>query len=96
MATIESYNASYPLSYYQIGNVYSFYGTKNAKMAEPATDEQIRKYSNKLIELEQERTNSAISLLAMQRHLQQSQADSPAIMLLLFKNILMPNLLVYT
>ena len=60
MATIESYNASYPLSYYQIGNVYSFYGTKNAKMAEPATDEQIRKYSNKLIELEQERTNSAI------------------------------------
>ena len=40
MATIESYNASYPLSYYQIGNVYSFYGTKNAKMAEPATDEQ--------------------------------------------------------
>ena len=60
MATIESYNASYPLSYYQIGNVYSFYGTKNAKMAEPATDEQIRKYSNKLIELEQERTNSGV------------------------------------
>ena len=60
MEIIESYNASYPLSYYSIGTVYSFYGAKDAKMAEPATDEQIRKYSNKLIGLEQEMSSNAI------------------------------------
>ena len=61
---IESYNASYPLSYYQVGTIYSFYGVSNVLNATPASPEQISVYSEKLIALEQEETSGAITSLA--------------------------------
>ena len=67
MSHIESYNASYPLSYYKIGTVYSFYGTSNTANTTHATDEQIRRYSDKLIALEQEEAQNAIQPVAGSR-----------------------------
>lgn len=60
MNQIESYNASYPLSYYKIGTVYSFYGTSNMLNTTPASAEQISRYSGKLIALEWEEARNAI------------------------------------
>lgn len=60
MNHIESYNASYPLSYYKIGTVYSFYGTSNMQNTAPASAEQISRYSGTLIALEQEDARNAI------------------------------------
>lgn len=50
MKNIESYNSSYPLAYYEIGAVYSFYGQVSAK-GTPATTEAIQKYAPILDEL---------------------------------------------
>lgn len=44
MKRIESYNSSYPLAYYEIGKVYSFYGQTTAT-GTPASEEQVRKYA---------------------------------------------------
>lgn len=60
MNQIESYNASYPLSYYKIGTVYSFYGTSNMLNTTPASAEQISRYSGKLLAMEQEEARNAI------------------------------------
>ena len=60
MNHIESYNASYPLSYYKVGTVYSFYGTSNVNNTTPASSDQISRYSGKLIALEQEEAGNAI------------------------------------
>lgn len=60
MNRIESYNASYPLSYYKVGTVYSFYGTSNMNNTTPASPDQISRYSGKLIALEQEEASNAI------------------------------------
>lgn len=48
---IESYNSSYPLAYYEIGNVYAFYGFKKAK-GKPASEELIKQFSSVLWDLE--------------------------------------------
>ena len=48
MATkIESYNASYPAAFYEIGTVYSFYGNTRSS-GTPAKEEYIRHYSSAL------------------------------------------------
>ena len=64
MSHIESYNASYPLSYYKIGTVYSFYSTSNPSNTTPATAEQISRYAGKLTALEQEDAGNAIQPVA--------------------------------
>lgn len=51
MKKYESYAASYPLAYYELGTIYSFYGQASST-GTPATAEQIRKYSPVLQELE--------------------------------------------
>lgn len=56
---IESYNSSYPLSYYEIGTVYSFYGQKNTQ-GNPATADQIRRFSGVLKNLENAENSNAI------------------------------------
>lgn len=56
MKNIESYNSSYPLAYYEVGTVYSFYGQASAK-GTPATSDAIQKYAyvlNELVAIEQE------------------------------------------
>lgn len=60
MNHIESYNASFSLSYYKVGTVYSFYGTSNMNNTTPASPDQISRYSDKLIALEQEEASNAI------------------------------------
>lgn len=47
MKNIESYNSSYPLAYYEVGTVYSFYGQVSAK-GTPATTDLIQKYASVL------------------------------------------------
>ena len=59
MKNIESYNSSYPLAYYEVGTVYSFYGQVSAK-GTPATSEAIQKYASVLNELVAEEQESAI------------------------------------
>ncbi|MBR2894117.1 MAG: hypothetical protein IKC03_00475 [Oscillospiraceae bacterium] len=59
MKYIESYNSSYPLAYYEIGNVYSFYGPAYAK-GTPANADAIKKYASVLNELVEEEQESAI------------------------------------
>lgn len=51
MKKYESYAASYPLAYYELGTIYSFYGQTNST-GTLATAEQIRKYASVLQELE--------------------------------------------
>ena len=41
--TIEKYNASFPIEFYIVGEIYSFYGGKSAK-GSPATKKQILNY----------------------------------------------------
>lgn len=48
---IESYNASYPAAYYEIGTVYAFYANGSVK-GTPATDKQIQRFSSALKGLE--------------------------------------------
>ncbi len=55
---IESYNSSYPLAYYEVGNVYAFYGQKMAT-TKLASKEQIERFSGILRKLEtKENTNT--------------------------------------
>lgn len=56
---IESYKGSYPLAYYEVGTVYSFYGTNN-NIGTYATNDQIRRYSGVLRELDQEYSANVI------------------------------------
>lgn len=51
MKKYDSYAASYPLAYYELGTIYSFYGQASST-GTPATADQIRKYSSVLQELE--------------------------------------------
>lgn len=59
MKNIESYNSSYPLAYYEVGTVYSFYGQTSAK-GTPATSDVIQKYASALSTLVIEEEKSAI------------------------------------
>jgi hypothetical protein len=56
---IESYNASYPAAFYEIGTLYAFYGNKNSK-GTPATDECVRHFSAALKALEIQKKSNAI------------------------------------
>lgn len=56
---IESYNASYPAAYYEIGTVYAFYANGTAK-GTPATDKQIQRFSYVLKGLEERQSANAI------------------------------------
>lgn len=47
MENIESYNSSYPLAYYEVGTVYSFYGQASAK-GTPAPSDAVQKYASLL------------------------------------------------
>ena len=51
MRKYDSYAASYPLAYYELGTIYSFYG-QTSLTGTPATAGQILKYSSILQELE--------------------------------------------
>lgn len=51
MKKYDSYAASYPLAYYELGTIYSFYGQASST-GTPADADQIRKYSSILQELE--------------------------------------------
>lgn len=53
MRNIESYNSSYALAYYKIGQVYSFYGQSSVK-GNPAEEEMIKKYAHVLESLIEE------------------------------------------
>ena len=60
MRNIDSYDSRYPSEYYEIGTIYSFYGssiTRNLKTADP---EYISKYSSKLLELQKEENTNVI------------------------------------
>lgn len=59
MKTIDSYNSSYPLAFYEIGTVYSFYGQVNAK-GTPAPADAIQKYASVLNDLVVEEQGNAI------------------------------------
>lgn len=56
---IESYNASYPAAFYEIGVIYSFYGNMNS-IGTPATQECINRYSSALKSLEMQQKSNAI------------------------------------
>ncbi len=60
MRSIDSYDSRYPSEYYEIGTIYSFYGSSNTGNMKPASDEYISKYSSKLLELLEEEKTSAI------------------------------------
>ena len=59
MNHIDSYNSSYPLAYYDIGTVYSFYGQPSQK-GTPAAEAQVRRYASVLNQLNEKKTASAI------------------------------------
>ena len=59
MENIESYNSSYPLAYYEVGTVYSFYGQAFAK-GTPAPSDAVQKYASLLNALVAEEQESAI------------------------------------
>lgn len=56
---IESYNASYPAAYYEIGTVYAFYARGSAS-GTPATDKYIQRFSSVLKSLEAQQNANAI------------------------------------
>lgn len=56
---IESYNASYPAAFYEIGTIYSFYGRHSSK-GTPASQEYISRYSAALKGLEAQQKSNAI------------------------------------
>lgn len=60
MRSIDSYDSRYPSEYYEIGTIYSFYGSSNTGNLKPASDKYISKYSSKLHELLEEEKTSAI------------------------------------
>lgn len=61
MKNYESYVASYPLAYYDLGTIYSFYGHKDANIRNittlQATPDQIKKYAPILQEMEVDQIN---------------------------------------
>ena len=60
MRSIDSYDSRYPSEYYEIGTIYSFYGTNSRGNLKPAKAEYISKYSADLLELQEEEKTSAI------------------------------------
>ena len=56
---IESYNASYPAAYYEIGTLYAFYAQGNAK-GSPASEKQIQRFSSALKSLEDRQSSNVI------------------------------------
>ena len=56
---IKSYNASYPAAFYEIGTVYSLYGSMSSS-GTPATQEYISRYSSVLKGLEAQQKSNAI------------------------------------
>lgn len=56
---IESYNASYPAAFYEVGTIYSFYGNMNST-GTLATQEYISRYSSALKSLETQQKSNAI------------------------------------
>lgn len=56
---IESYNASYPAAYYEIGTLYAFYAKGDAK-GSPASEKQIQRFSSVLKSLEECQTSNVI------------------------------------
>jgi len=54
----ESYNAGFPLSYYEIGEIYSFYGSTSSNTT-PASEEQIKRFAEILNEVHED-DNDAI------------------------------------
>ena len=57
----EVYKSTYPLSYYEIGTIYSFYGKReNTNNLKIASEEEIQKYSHLLDQLESKDSNTAI------------------------------------
>ena len=56
---IESYNASYPAAYYEIGTVYAFYSNVSV-IGTPASEQQIQKFSFGLRRLEARQSTNAI------------------------------------
>lgn len=58
MKNIDSYNSSYPLAFYDIGEIYSFYGNNNTQ-GKPANEDAINKYSKLLVDMT-ETTKSAL------------------------------------
>ena len=51
MRNIDSYDSRYPLEYYEIGTIYSFYCSSIAGKFKKADSEYISKYSSKLLML---------------------------------------------
>ena len=56
---IESYNASYPAAFYEIGTIYAFYAQGNAK-GSPASEKQIQRFSSVLKSLEDRQSSNVI------------------------------------
>lgn len=56
---IESYNASYPAAFYEIGTIYSFYGNMSST-GTPAAQEYISRYSSALKSLDTQQKSNAI------------------------------------
>lgn len=56
---IESYNASYPAAYYEIGTLYAFYAQGNAK-GTPASEKYIQRFSSVLKSIEERQSSNAI------------------------------------
>ena len=56
---IESYNASYPAAYYEIGTIYAFYAGGIVK-GTPATSEEIQRFSSVLKGLDARQNENAI------------------------------------
>ena len=54
MRNIDSYDSRYPSEYYEIGTIYSFYGSSITRNLKTADTEYISKYSSKLLELQKE------------------------------------------
>lgn len=55
MRNIDSYDSRYPLEYYEIGTIYSFYCSSIAGKFKKADSEYISKYSSKLLELQKKK-----------------------------------------
>lgn len=57
MRKVEQYNSKYPLAYYEVGKIYSFYGQTTNVGIKPATQLQINRYSSLLLEFVEEKDN---------------------------------------
>lgn len=60
MRSIDSYDSRYPSAYYEVGTVYSFYGSNIVTNLKEASATQIQKYSSKLLELQEDSSDNAI------------------------------------